>query len=353
MPKDYYKILGVEKNASQEDIKKAFRKLAHQHHPDKNNGDDTKFKEANEAYQVLSDEKKRAQYDQFGSVGMNGGAGYGGGFGGFDPSGFQNFDFGDLGDIFGDFFGGGRGGGRQKKGADISVELPLSFSEAVFGADKDVALSRMSSCSVCDGSGAKPGTGTKTCDICKGQGKVREVRQSILGSFQTVRVCEACHGRGQVPKEPCAECKGRGIEKKRETITISVPAGIEDGQTLRMIGQGEAAAGGAFGDLYVLVRVAPHPVFKKQGDNLIMSLDVPLTDALLGAEQSIETLDGTVSIKIPEGLAPGELLRIKGRGVPVSKSKRGDILIKPIIRFPKKLSKKTRELIEKLKEEGL
>lgn len=351
MSKDYYKILGVERNASQEEIKKAFRKLAHQHHPDKNQGDDTKFKEANEAYQVLSDEKKRVQYDQFGSADMNGAPG--GGFGGFDPSGFQDFDFSNLGDIFGDFFGGGMGGRqRQARGADISLELTISFKESIFGVEKKIALSRTAPCNTCSGSGAEPGAGMKTCDICKGQGKVREVRQSILGSFQTVSVCDACHGRGEIPKEACHTCKGKGVEKRKDEIAVPIPEGIEDGQMIRLQGLGEAVPGGAAGDLYLRVYVTPHKLFKRQGEHLIMPLEVKLSDALLGREISIETLDGDMTLRIPEGLAPGELLRIKGKGVPHG-TKRGDILVKPTIKFPKKLSKKMREAAEKLKEEGI
>jgi molecular chaperone DnaJ len=268
MAKDYYKTLGVGKNASQDEIKKAFRKMAHQYHPDKNKGDDSKFKEINEAYRTLSDEKKRAQYDQFGSDGPSfAGGGYGAGnqgFGGFDFSGFQNgqgFDMGDLGDIFSDFFsaqGGpasGWGGSRTRRGRDISTEISLAFSEAVFGVEKTIAITKQSTCETCKGSGAKPGTKMKTCAKCKGQGQIRQTKRSILGTFENVTMCDECFGSGQTPEEKCGTCKGHGVHNKQETIKLTIPSGINNGEMVKLSGYGEAVSHGKTGDLYVKIKI--------------------------------------------------------------------------------------------------
>lgn len=353
MSKDYYKILGVEKNASKEDIKKAFRKLAHQYHPDKKDGDEVKFKEANEAYSVLSDDAKRQQYDTFGSAGP--GAGGFGGFGGFDFSGFQQngqgFEF-DLGDIFGEFFGGGRGE-RARRGRDISVDIEISFREAIFGVDRKIHVTKTSKCTTCSGNGAKPGTGMKTCDTCNGKGKVQETKRSFIGTFSTVRSCTTCYGTGQVPKEKCVDCKGAGVLNRQQEITVKIPAGIENGEMIRLSGAGEAVSGGAPGDLYIKVHVEDHPVFVKEGQNILMDLDIKLSKALLGGEENIDTLDGEMTLKIPQGIAYGEVLRIKGKGVPSEKGKRGDLLVRINIDIPKRLSRNTEKLIEELKKEGL
>lgn len=354
--KDYYKILGVEKNASQDEIKKAFRKLAHQHHPDKG-GDEKKFKEASEAYQVLSDEKKRSEYDTYGSVGGNHGFG-GGQQGGFDFSGFQGgfggqgFEGVDLNDIFGDFFGGGA---RQKvrRGRDISVDLEISFSEAVFGVERLVRITKTSSCSTCSGSGAKPGSATKTCTECKGQGKIREVKRTILGNFEQERECNMCHGSGKVPEEKCTNCKGAGVVRKEEEIKIRVPEGIESGEMIRLTGAGEAIQNGKAGDLYVRIHVAPHKVFRREGSSLVMNLAVKLTDAILGAEYPVTTLDGEINLKIPKGVSSGEVLRVRGKGVPIDSKNRGDLFVKLEVKTPTKLSRKAEKLIEELKEEGI
>lgn len=354
MAKNYYEVLGVEKTASQEDIKKAFHKLAHKYHPDKNAGDDSKFKEVNEAYQVLSDEKKRAQYDQYGQTFGNGGP-YGEGGFGFDFSGFngaQGFDMGDLGDIFSDFFGGGMGRGQVRRGRDISIELTISFQEAVFGVTRNVLLTKTSLCTICSGSGGKPGTKSVTCKKCNGKGQLRETRQTILGAISTTRVCDTCTGKGTVPEEKCTHCKGSGVERKQEEISIRIPEGIENGEMIRLTGMGEALAQGTPGDLYVKINVTSHPLFKRDGQNLTMNLDVKLTDALLGGSYIIETLEGPLEVKIPEGISPNEILRVKDKGVPNGK-RRGDILIMVKIKLPYKLSRKSRELIEKLKEEGI
>jgi len=356
MPKDYYKILGVEKNASKEEIKKAFHKLAHVHHPDKNKGDDSKFKEVNEAYQTLSDDKKRASYDQFGADGPQFSQG-GQGFGGFDftgANGGMEFDMGDLGDIFGDFFGGG-GRGRQKarKGRDLSTEIILSFEEAVFGIEKKISLNKQSFCQTCSGTGAKPGTKMNSCKTCNGQGQVREVRRSILGNFATTKTCETCLGQGKIPETKCTECRGSGIIKQNEDISINIPAGINDGETLRVRGKGEAIQGGEMGDLYLKLRVKGHHLFVREDSNLIMDLKIKLSDALLGLTYNLKTLEGKdMEVKIPEGINHGEMLRVRGKGVPTT-SGRGDIIIRIHIDMPKKLSRKSKEIIEELKKEGL
>jgi molecular chaperone DnaJ len=323
MAKDYYEILGVPKDASKEDIKKAFRKLAHEHHPDKKTGNEAKFKEANEAYSVLSDDAKRKQYDMYGSGfsgGQGGGAGFNqNGFGGFDFSGFAQGAQGgvefDLGDIFGDFFGGGRSQ-RQNRGQDISTDIELTFEESIFGVDRTISLNKISQCTTCKGDGAKPGTELTTCATCNGKGTIREVRQSIIGSFASNRVCDVCHGRGKIPKEKCETCRGRGTLKRESEIKVHIPEGIEDGEVLRLPGQGEAIAGGTTGDLYIKIHVRDHKIFQREGANLVMDLKIKLTDALLGAQYGVETLDGAITVKIPEGVSFGEVLRIKGKGVP-------------------------------------
>lgn len=361
MSKDYYKILGVEKGASKEEIKKAFRKMAHQYHPDKTKGDDSKFKEANEAYQILSDDNKRAQYDQFGSTGPQGfgggGHSHGQGFGGFDFSGFQGqqgFDMGDLGDIFGDFFnGGGRRGSQARRGRDISTEIDITFEESIFGVARKILITKQSHCDTCDSTGAKKGTKMDTCKSCNGQGQVREMKRSILGTFQTVKECTICNGSGKIPNEKCSDCRGEGVLRRQQEIEIKIPAGINDGEMVRMTSMGEAVRGGQSGDLYIKINVKSHNIFKREGINLILDVEIKLTDALLGVKYILKTLDGEMEIKIPEGTKHKDLLRIKGKGVPVGGSRRGDIIMRVMIKTPTKLNKKSRELIEKLKEEGI
>jgi molecular chaperone DnaJ len=360
---DYYQILGVEKKASKDEIKKAFHKLAHKYHPDKNNGDEKKFKEVNEAYQILSDEKKRAEYDTYGRTfgaggGPQGGEGYGG-TGGF------GFDFGDLfrgggggqpdiEDLFEGFFGGGRGGGhRGKRGRDISIDLQISFSEAVFGVERKVLITKIGKCDTCKGSGAKPGSGVTKCEKCGGKGRLMETRRSILGTFTTESECAHCAGKGEVPKEKCGNCAGHGVLKKSEEIVIKIPSGIDDGEMIRLTGQGEAVSGGASGDLYVKIHVERHKTFRREGHNILMDLNIKLSDALLGATYDVATLDGNIKLKIPEGIEHGEILRVKEHGVPLDKSHRGDLLVSIVIKMPTKLSKKALEQIEQLKSEGL
>jgi molecular chaperone DnaJ len=362
MAKNYYDILGVDKSASKDDIKKAFRKLAHQHHPDKTGGDATKFKEASEAYAVLSDDKKRSEYDTYGRVSGNGGAGGfpGGGFGGFEGFDFSNMggadgmEF-DLGDIFGQFFGGGRGSGsaRAKRGADIQVDMELTFSESVFGVERKITLNKTSQCDKCHGNGAEPGTNIKTCGTCQGKGKINETRASFLGTFSTVRPCTVCNTTGKIPEVKCKKCSGLGVIKKQEEISVQVPAGVNSGEMMRMSGAGEAVSGGISGDLYIKIHVKKHPIFKKEDVNLTMDLQVKLTTALIGGEFNIQTLDGDVKLKIPAGVKFNEVLRVKGKGVPYDRNKRGDLLVKINIEVPNKLTKQAAHLIEELKKEGI
>jgi molecular chaperone DnaJ len=360
MAKDYYETLGVNKGATKEEIKKAFYKLAHKYHPDKKEGNEAKFKEVNEAYQVLSDDAKRSKYDQFGAgfenMGQAGGYGGGAGFEGFDFSGFQNggadFDFGNLNDIFSDFFGGG-GRAQARRGRDISTEIQISFSDAVFGVERKILITKMSSCLTCKGSGAKEGSKMETCKTCNGQGKIHEAKRTIFGTISNTKICDTCHGTGEVPKEACETCKGKGVLRREEEIALNIPAGIRDGEMVRMTGHGEAISKGTTGDLYIKINVAPHPVFKRDGHDLVMNLNIKLSDALLGTKYPIETLDGEIEVTIPEGVTINEILRVKGKGVPIAKGKRGDLLIKLNIKLPSKLNKKSKELIEKLKEEGV
>lgn len=363
MGKDFYKILGVPKTATEAEIKSAFRKLAHEHHPDKNKGDDKKFKEINEAYQTLSDKNKRAQYDQFGSAGPQfGGAGGNpfGGAGGFD---FNNFDFSqfqqgggnfefDLGDLFGAFGGGGFGGGRRRarRGNDLQVSMKISFKDSVFGVEKTISLNKTSTCKTCRGDGAKPGTKLDTCSTCKGSGHVTRVQRTILGNMQSTIECETCFGTGKVPHEKCTTCHGAGIVREKEEISVKIPAGVSNGDTLRVDGAGEAISGGKSGDLFIHIGVESHPVFKRVGNDLVMNKEISLADALLGATHSIETLDGTEKLEIPEGSNTGDQLHIRNKGVFHGKT-RGDLIISLKIKIPKRLSRKAREVLESLREE--
>ncbi|MBI5138525.1 MAG: molecular chaperone DnaJ [Candidatus Vogelbacteria bacterium] len=357
MAKNYYEILGIEKSASTDDIKKAFRKLAMKYHPDKSGGDEKKFKEINEAYQILSDSGKRKEYDTYGQV-FSGGGGQdsqGHDFNGFDFSNFGQggFESVDLGDIFSDFFGGGARGNRGKmRGRDISIDIQLTFSDSIFGAGRSVLLTKLSACTNCHGSGAKPGSKLKKCSNCGGKGRLRETRRSFLGAFTSEHECETCLGKGEIAEEQCRECKGLGVVRKSEEVKIKVPSGIQDGEMIRLTGMGEAAPRGVPGDLYVKVHVEKSKIFKREGDNLVMDLEVKLTDALTGAEYKISTLDGEIKLTIPKGISSGEFLRIKGRGVP-SEERRGDLLAKIIVKIPNKLSRKAESLVDELKKEGL
>lgn len=359
MAKDFYEILGVDRKASKEEIKKAFHKLAHKYHPDKKGGDEAKFKEVNEAYQVLSDDQKRQSYDTYGNAYAGaGGPGAGAyGYGGAGFEGFGGFDGADLGDIFNDFFGGGFSGGqsRPSRGNDISIDIEITFEESVFGTERKVVLGKTSQCATCSGSGAKKGTKMKQCTTCNGKGKVTEMRRSFLGNFSSVRPCSDCSGVGQTPEEKCSECSGAGILKKQEEILIPVPVGIQNGEMLRMSGRGEGVARGVAGDLYIRIHVKPHPIYRREGSNLVTDLEVKLTDALLGATYPLKTLDGkSLDVKIPEGVKFGDVLRMKEKGVPAgTRGKAGDILINVKIKLPSKISGKARKLIEELKHEGV
>lgn len=351
--KDYYQILELERGAPKDEVKKAFRRLAAKYHPDKKTGNEDKYKEITEAYAVLGDEKKKAEYDTYGQS-FSGAGGGGGGFGGFDFSGAQGFngqgfEF-DINDLFGNFGFGGQS--REQRGRDISIDINLTFKESIFGVTRKVLLTKTNTCSVCTGTGAKKGTKMDSCSTCGGQGKVREQRQSIMGSFTTVRECSTCNGKGEVPKEPCENCSGLGVAKAQEEISIQVPAGINNGEVIRMTGRGEATPGGQSGDLYIKIHVEPHKTIKRDGSNLGSTLPIKLTDALLGNTYTVQTLDGDVEIKIPAGITHGELLRIKNKGVP-SGSSRGDFMVKVSIEIPKKLSKKAQKIVEELREEGI
>jgi molecular chaperone DnaJ len=354
--KDYYNVLGIEKGATKDDVKKAFRKLAHQYHPDKQGGNEQKFKEINEAYQILSDDRKRAEYDTYGNT-FNGAGPGAQGFGGFDFNGFQgaqNFDgmeF-DLGDIFGDFFGGGRAG-QVKRGRDISMDLEIPFAEAIFGTERKVLITKTMACKECQGSGGKPGTKMKKCDTCNGKGKINDAKRTIFGTFNSVKECGICNGKGEVPEEKCGTCRGAGALRGQEEIRIGIPAGMASGEVIRLSGKGEMIPGGVAGDLYAKIYVLPHQLFKREGSNLVMDLDIKISDAILGGEYGIETLDGKITLRVPEGVSYGEILRIRGKGVPLDKTKRGDLLVKLNIKTPKKLSKKARKAIEDLREEGI
>jgi len=358
--KNYYELLGIAKTATEEEIKSAFRKLAHKYHPDKKGGDEKKFKEVSEAYSVLSDKKKRAEYDTYGRTFAGGGpqGGPQGGFGGFDFSNFQGFggqegvEF-DLGDIFGEFFGGGGGRGRAHRGRDISIDIELPFRESIFGTERRVLIAKTSMCDTCGGSGSKKGSKMVSCSMCNGKGDVRESRNSFFGTFTSSRTCPRCHGRGQIPEAPCEVCHGQGVAKREEEIRVSVPAGADDGEMIRMPGRGEAAAGGSAGDLYVKLHIKADRDFSREGNNLTTVLSVKLTDALLGRDYSIRTLDGEETLSVPVGVVHGEVLRIRGKGVPYGRGSRGDLLVRVDIEFPKKLSHKAKAFIEELRKEGL
>ena len=261
----------------------------------------------------------------------------------------------NLNDIFSDFFGGGMSGDRreQKRGRDISTEINISFSDSIFGANRQILITKTSSCFTCHGSGAKAGYSMVSCKTCNGQGKIRESKRTIFGNISSAKICETCLGAGEVPKEVCETCKGKGVLRREEEISIIIPAGIRDGEMIRMTGYGEAVWKGTAGDLYIKINVTPHPVFKRDSNDLVMNLNLKLSEALLGAEYPIQTLDGEIQVTIPEGVSINEILRVRGKGVPTGKNKRGDLLIKLNIKLPSKLSRKSRELIEQLQKEGI
>lgn len=362
MSKDYYKILGVDKNASQDDIKKAFRKMAHQYHPDKKGGDEAKFKELNEAYQVIGNPQKRAQYDKFGSSFEHAQAG--GGFSGFDGfrdfSGYTNgfnmdFDdlsemFGGIGDIFG--FGGGGRKGRARKGGDIQIDIAIEFSEAVFGVEKEISFKKRMSCDRCGGAGAEPGSKIETCKTCGGAGRVMRVQRTILGNMQTQTVCPDCGGEGKKYSQKCSKCGGSGVVQDITKIKVKIPAGIDNNETIRLSGYGEAGIKGApAGDLYVKIKANPDYRFKREGYDIIYRAEITVAQAALGDKITVPTVDGDVKLKIPEGTQSGKVFRLSGRGVTRLRGRgRGDQLVEVIVKIPTNL---TREQKNKLEELGI
>lgn len=351
--RDYYEVLGVSKTASADEIKKAYRKAAVKHHPDKEGGDETKFKEIGEAYEVLKDQQKRQRYDQFGhaGVGGNGGGGYGGGnpFEGFGGQNI-NFDFGDggLGDIFGQFFGGGQQRERgPRRGRDVETTLQLTFEQAVFGVEEDIQLDMDDECAHCKGTTVEPGYSMKTCPTCKGAGQQTRVMNTIFGQIQQAVTCDTCHGSGKVPEKVCTVCKGKGTERRKQTMKLKVPAGIDDGATIRLKDHGEAIGGGARGDLYVHIRVKAHKKFTREGDIILSEEHVSMIDASLGTEINVSTVDGDVRMKIPAGTQSGTDFKLSHHGVPHLRSgTRGAHIVSIIVDTPTKLSKKQRELLE-------
>ncbi|PIR76432.1 MAG: molecular chaperone DnaJ [Candidatus Magasanikbacteria bacterium CG10_big_fil_rev_8_21_14_0_10_42_10] len=364
MSKDYYKILGVEKGASQDEIKKAFRKLAHKHHPDKPGGDEAKFKEVNEAYQVVGDETKRKQYDQYGADfqqqgGFGGGAGWedfmraARGGGGFQQGGGAQFDFGDIfGDMFG-FGGGGRSGGRQRRGNDIQVDIELTFEDAAFGVERDITLQKQNDCDVCSGSGAEPGSEVKSCAECGGRGQVIRVQQTILGAMQTAATCPTCHGAGKKSEKSCKHCGGGGMVRSESAYKVKIPGGIDTGGVIRLTGKGESAgAGGQAGDLYVQVHVRSKSGFERHEFDIYTTATISFAQAALGDKIEIDTLDGKKKLVIPEGTQPGQKFKLKNLGVTkLHRGGRGDQYITITVSVPKKLSKKGKQLVEELKNE--
>jgi molecular chaperone DnaJ len=348
--KDLYSALGVSKGASADEIKKAYRKLARQYHPDKNPGDATaeeRFKEVQHAYDVLSDPAKRKQYDQFGSPD---------GRAGFDPRGFNfedAFNVGDLGDIFGDIFGratrGGRARPQAERGADLEVAVNLSFEDSLRGIETKIPVDVETACGDCGGSGAKPGTSPKVCPECRGRGVVSESQ----GLFALSQPCPRCRGNGTVIEDPCPRCRGTGRERRTKRYAVKIPAGVRDGTRIKLKGKGEAGLnGGPPGDLRVVTRVEASPIYERRGADLVVEVPVSLADAALGTEVDVPTPDGAVSMKVPAGSEHGKLLRIKGRGAPKLKGGKGDVLARLKLEVPKKLNKKQREIYEELRKVG-
>lgn len=361
MPKDYYAILGVSKSAGDDEIKKSFRRLAHEHHPDKG-GDATKFKDINEAYQVLGDKQKRQTYDQFGSAAFEqGGAGGPGGFGGFGGGGFdfnfQGQDFGDLNDVLGEMFGfgGGRGSRREKRGKNIEMDIELSFRDAVFGVDKSLKLYRQLVCSRCKGDGAEPGTKVNECKTCGGKGQVSQTQRTMFGNIQTVAQCAECHGRGKKPETNCKTCGGHGVERREQDISIRIPAGVDDGAMLQVAGEGEAPAGGGrSGDLFVRVHVEQHPTFERQGNDIVSEMAIPFTVLAIGGTIHVPTIDGDESVRVAEATQDGTQVTIRGKGIPYGRSgTRGNHIVRLIADIPRKLTKEQKELLEQLRNTGL
>ena len=368
--KDYYEILGVSKSATDDELKKAYRKMAKKYHPDANPDDkagaEAKFKEVNEAYEVLSNPQKRKMYDQFGTVDPSAGfGGAGGPFGGgngyysYTSSGFDGFtDFGDLGDIFSSFFGGGFGGQKSsrrnngpRKGEDLNLNLEITFEESFLGVEKEMVVTRQETCTVCNGTGAKKGTSAIKCPTCGGTGQVRQMQNTILGQVQTTRVCSDCHGTGEIIKEPCENCHGKGTVRKTPKIKVKIPAGIEDGQTVVLRGQGNPGSkGGPAGDLYITIRIRKSNIFKREENNVYCDIPVTITQATLGADLEIPMVDGSKeNYKIPEGTQTGTTFTIRGKGFKgVNSNVQGNFIFKIVVQTPKRLTKEQRDLLVQL-----
>jgi molecular chaperone DnaJ len=354
--RDYYEVLGVDKNASADDIKRAYRKKAMQYHPDRNPGDksaEAKFKECNEAYEVLSNAEKKGLYDQYGFAGVDpnfnpnagfGGGGFGGGFGGF----------GDLGDIFGDLFGGGRrSSSGPRRGENVAARLELTFEEAAFGAEKEVSVGRIEFCAKCSGSGCADGSKPETCTRCGGSGSVRTTQNFMGMTMQSSTACPACGGRGTIIKNPCSTCKGKGKVRRTAKVKVQVPAGVDNGQSVRVRGQGSAGSSGApAGDLLVEISIRRHPLFGRNGADVLCEMPVTFAQAALGAEIEVPTLDGKVRYTVPEGTQTGTVFRLRGKGIPHvdNNRSRGDQLVTVVVETPTKLSKEQKELLRKFDE---
>lgn len=350
--RDYYEVLGIGKDASADEIKKAFRKAAVEHHPDRG-GDEAKFKEINEAYEVLKDPSKKQRYDQFGhaGVGGNGGNPFGGGFGGQGQN--VNFDFGDLGlgDIFSSFFGGGAGGGRPReaRGRDVETTATISFEDAVFGTEIDLQLNLQDNCDHCKGTTVEPGYELKKCGTCEGAGQVMSVTRTVFGNIQQATICPTCKGSGKVPEKVCTVCHGKGTQAKKQMVQLKVPAGIDDGATIRLREHGEAIANGPKGDLYVNIRVKSHKHFTREGDLILSEEHIDIVQASLGAEIDVQTVDGAVRMKVPAGTQSGSDFKLSNHGVPHLKGdSRGPHIVTIVVDTPTKLSKKQQELLRNL-----
>lgn len=364
--RDYYDVLGVKKDASADEIKKSFRKLAMKYHPDRNPGDkaaEAKFKEINEAYEVLKDSDKRRRYDQFGHAGVGGS---GGGFNGFNGAGgfngqnvhfdFGGGDFGDLGDIFSQFFGGGRSstGGRTAKGRDIETSVTLTFKESIFGTEKNIAINADVECEHCGGSGAEPGYDLKTCPTCKGSGQEVRVVNSIFGPMQQAMTCHTCGGRGKVTEKKCSICGGKGTVRERQEIKLKIPAGVDEGSAIRLNGRGEAVRDGVSGDLYVVVHVKPDKKFTRDGDLILSEETISMVDAALGCELDVDTIDGELTMKVPAGTQSGTDFRLSGHGAPRNSNgeARGPQIVTIRVATPTGLTRKQKELLEQFKSAG-
>lgn len=355
--KDYYEVLGIDKSASAEEIKKAYRKKALELHPDRESGDEAKFKEVGEAYEVLKNEQKRKQYDQFGHTPFGSGSAGAGPHAGYNP--FESFqvEFGDLdlGDIFSQFFGGHQSapprGRSRTQGRDVEAELTIDFEEAVFGTEKTIELELLDLCSHCKGERAEPGSSLKTCPTCGGSGREVKTHRTILGAMQQATVCGECEGTGKIPEKACSQCRGRGVESRTRRVKVSIPAGIRDGAAIRLRGHGEAIPAGSHGDLFVRINVKGHPDFERDGQDIRSTQEIPMAEAALGSEIKVKTVDGPVKLKIPAGTQSGTVFRLRRHGVAYG-GRRGDHLVRVNVDIPKRLTRRQRELLEEFKRQS-